>query len=118
MAQNFQPQVRDTTNGPYEHTYIPRSDDPNLAFSQQQAQFGTFEYQQLAAMSGNGFVQYVPAANAAQIPVVPAMVQTAPQQTVQLTPMTYPHYSPVAYPFYYSGSLSVQESNFKFPSNH
>lgn len=25
-AQNFQPQVGDTTNGAIEHTYIPRSD--------------------------------------------------------------------------------------------
>jgi hypothetical protein len=74
--QNFQPQTRDTTNGPYLHTYIPRSDGSILV----------------------GGVAYVPQAvggtvTATTVPVgtVPIAVQPAVQVECQV-PLNFPYY--------------------------
>jgi hypothetical protein len=74
--QNFQPQTRDTTNGPHLHTYIPRSDGSILV----------------------GGVAYVPqavggTATATTVPVgtVPIAVQPAVQVEYHV-PLNFPYY--------------------------
>jgi hypothetical protein len=87
--QNFQPQTRDTTNGPHLHTYIPRSDGTILV----------------------GGVAYVPQSvsniTATTVPVGVAIQPAAvPLPTVQL-PSEYVQYSP-NFPYYiYQGASST-----------
>ena len=88
--QNFQPQTRDTTNGPHLHTYIPRSD-------------GTIVV---------GGVAYAPQTlgttiTATTVPVGVAVQPAAiPLPTVQL-PLEYSQY-PVNFPYYiYQGASST-----------
>ena len=87
--QNFQPQTRDTTNGPHLHTYIPRSDGSILV----------------------GGVAYVPQAlggtvTATTVPVgtVPIAVQPAVQVEYQV-PLSFPYY------IYQGASLHSEDSN-------
>ncbi|KAM3070169.1 hypothetical protein ACMFMF_008522 [Clarireedia jacksonii] len=67
-AQNFQPQVGDTTNGPTEHTYIPRSDGTILI---------------------NGIV-YVPQPATTPIPAVAAVPIPVPAPMPAQFPITQP----------------------------
>jgi hypothetical protein len=95
--QNFQPQTRDTTNGPHLHTYIPRSDGSIVV----------------------GGVAYVPqtmvgstvAATTVQVGTVPVAVQPAAVAlpTVQL-PLEYQY--PVNFPSYIYQGASFQPEAF------
>jgi hypothetical protein len=97
--QNFQPQTRDTTNGPHLHTYIPRSDGSIVV----------------------GGVAYVPqtvgstiATTTVQVGTVPVAVQPAAiaLPTVQL-PLEYQY--PVNFPSYiYQGASFQPEAFFLF----
>jgi hypothetical protein len=88
--QNFQPQTRDTTNGPHLHTYIPRSDGSILV----------------------GGIAYVPqdAANiaATTVPIgVPTVVPVATQPIVQpISPY------PVNFPYYIYGQAASVPASF------
>ncbi|TVY40829.1 hypothetical protein LSUB1_G002718 [Lachnellula subtilissima] len=69
--QNFQPQTRDTTNGPNLHTYVPRSDGAIMV--------GSIAY----------FPEgYVPAA--AAVPTIPVVVQPSQPALVGQPPVNYP----------------------------
>jgi hypothetical protein len=88
--QNYQPQTRDTTNGPHLHTYIPRSD-------------GTIVV---------GGIAYVPQTfgsnvTATTVPVGMAFQPTAlPLPTVQLPPKHLQY--PLNFPYYiYQGASSL-----------
>lgn len=99
--QNFQPQTRDTTNGPHLHTYIPRSDGTILV----------------------GGVAYVPqtlgdiAATTVQVGAVPVAVQPAavPLPTVQLPTEYLQH--PLRYPYTMYPGASFQSEMFTFFSS-
>ena len=70
--QNFQPQTRDTSNGPQLHTYIPRSDGGVMIG-------GVAYYPQ-------GFVPAVPTAPVITVPV-PGTVKTAEGTVPVITPV-------------------------------
>jgi hypothetical protein len=102
--QNFQPQTRDTTNGPHLHTYIPRSDGTivvgGVAYVPQN-------------VGGTAVATTVPVGTASAVPVAvqPAAV---PLPTVQLP--QYVQY-PLNFPYYIyqqAASLSVRDISFLF----
>ena len=102
--QNFQPQTRDTTNGPHLHTYIPRSDGTivvgGVAYVPQN-------------VGGTAVATTVPlvTANAVPVAVQPAAV---PLPTVQLPQyLQYPLNSPY-YIYQQAASLSVRDICFLF----
>jgi len=78
-AQNFQPQVGDTTNGAQDHTYIPRSDGAIM--------FNGIPYYPVGAVPGAP-TGPVPSPNQ---PVMP---------TVQLATPPFPYFDPNS--FYYA----------------
>jgi len=93
--QNFQPQTRDTTNGPHLHTYIPRSDGTILV--------GGVAY--APQTIGNITATTVPVGVAVQ----PAAVHLP---TVQLPP-AYSQY-PVNFPYYIYQGASFTLRRFSF----
>ena len=80
--QNFQPQTRDTTNGPHLHTYIPRSDGTILV--------GGVAYAP-QTIDGNVTATTVPVGVAVQPAVVPLATVQIPPEYLQY-PVNYPHY--------------------------
>lgn len=73
-AENFQPQVRDTTNGPNVHTYIPRADGAIV--------IGGIAYFPQAALSNTTTIP-VTVTGPSTIPVQPIpVVATAPEPAV------------------------------------
>jgi hypothetical protein len=88
--QNYQPQTRDTTNGPHLHTYIPRSDGTIVV--------GGIAY--IPQTIGSNFT-------ATTVPVGMAFQPTAlPLPTVQLPPKHLQY--PLNFPYYiYQGASSL-----------
>lgn len=91
QEENFQPQIRDTSNGPHLHTYIPRSDGSILvggvAYIPQSVP-GV-----IAATTVPAFAQPVAVQPAIQPAVVPVVTPVGGPSTVQLTPqyLSYPY---------------------------
>lgn len=91
--ENFQPQVRDTTNGPNIHTYIPRADGSVLIE-------GVIYVPQCAATST------CPAAPVGtQSYIIPPGGPAVPAFNVLVAPQHYFHYSPYS-SFQYSFNCS------------
>lgn len=103
LEQNFQPQTRDTTNGPHLHTYIPRSDGSILV----------------------GGVAYIP-----QVTNIGATATTVPIGGVTAVPVaTQPVVQPFSpypanFPYYIYGQPASFPASFSFlfsrisPSKH
>jgi hypothetical protein len=91
--QNFQPQTRDTTNGPYLHTYIPRSDGSILV----------------------GGVAYVPQVTniGATATTVPIGGMTAVPVATQPIVQPFSPY-PVNFPYYIYGQAASFPASFSF----